>query len=597
MKNQDRRQSRVPSARSRELLALFESAPAHFHKDPLRIFLSQLPPRREFDCPGLTDFPVVWGRELPEVIQCTLAHFEATAWPELHHWKPGFSSPSLPPDEEPGFNLFEHLIELDQYDEKSTRLLEVFTGSVCIGTLRNEDRLMYGFYDADFGLEDSPIYLYDKHLRALTERPLARNMGCLAYLTCLSHAYFLQEVLPEYEFRRFFQRLRGQVNPTRHFADLFESAGLNPEDPDFGFEAPSQPTRILLKRSSWIIQLLRDGEFFNSGELEERMEPSMVRRMSDDQHERTLSVVTDHLPVALYVLFRTFFFADVRRQFEYTNVGLASKSRLIRDAALLLHKLHSGQNTLGTIRDLNRLLERFRERVRHFDLIVEQSASRASLDHLRFFPFSDTKSSYWRRFYPPSAHWYCLCNTDHRKERCTVMWDTVVIMDPQSRHEYEQEESRPDPPPIPDARVRKLHKRLANIDRRIDHLNRIVRGLENALQATTAIGPYELIHLPEGLGAPGGFNAANAIDQRCLRRLKSLWNKHGGDACQESVRILSQKLRRMRLYCRSEVEAATRKLIDQIQVLERVKDRLQQELLRARQDRIITEVSIVPLLV
>ena len=175
------------------------------------------------------------------------------------------------------------------------------------------------------------------------------------------------------------------------------------------------------------------------------------------------------------------------------------------------------------------------------------------------------------------------------------MWDTVVLIDPQNRHDQSADLLQSNPPPLPGFRVQKLRKRISRIDRRIDRLNHIYRALENALHASTAIGPNELIHLPEGLGSPGGFKAVNAVDLRCLSRLKILWRKYSRDAACRKFRILMQKLRRMRLFCRSEVEAAMQKLIDQIQILERIQDRLHQELFRFRQDRITTQVLPVPL--
>lgn len=288
----------------------------------------------------LKDFEPVWGIKPPaDLVALTSAI--AGAKRELYEWR--YENEGLP-NPLKGKNVFEEIVLRDQKNYLGTGLFEAFAGLHFIGYQGNGDYYLLETFPKD---ETHRVIHFDHETFDFT--PFADSANSLALLTS---ACAEQEArrLSVATWKKVTDYLAKRASPTWHFRTILGKAKLDYEgEPTAGARAYRCRWMIYLFRQDGVMAIEDMPDLFDA-----RFNPPLTEALYEELKPRI------HVPpTALMLLWRAFFFDDEVWLARMLAVAKKSKSRLVRDAGLLVEEFRAGRKKLGKIADIHKLKAQF----------------------------------------------------------------------------------------------------------------------------------------------------------------------------------------------------------------------------------------------
>ncbi len=303
-------------------------------------------------------FRDLWGVDMPEELQDVIYNFGKYNFPKWLFWQTHPVKVAGQEDED--FNIVEEAILSAQNIFPADHFLEWFTGTVCLddlkgGGYRENFSLHYGLYDYNSN-PDNKNYIYLNEYRNPNyswgnglKKVAAKDLSSLIYLLGGAYAYEVASIVTTQKFSQtIFENSKSNVSLTGNSLSDVQINGGRLNEYQLRCTVIQGPALEFFQRAKWIIELLQYN-YERKPNVKNLINKNVNVKITDELHQKNLSLVKEVVPEALYWLFRTFFFREEEYLNAYLEAAKTSPSRVVRDTGKLVEELKNGRQRLGDI--------------------------------------------------------------------------------------------------------------------------------------------------------------------------------------------------------------------------------------------------------
>ncbi len=356
---------------SKENVAGFTQKFSHYASQYKKLTQTKNPP---IDLPGsFRDFEKLWGKPLPDYARKIFRTLHQIDYPIWYRWETAPLRTDIVKEEG---NIVEAVLLKAQIEFPTDHHIDWFTGSIAMDNLVNIGGTWSGenisyqlpIYEAEILQKEEPQVYYFKHHSpdqwGMEFHAMSKNISSFLFGMIMFHTHFVEKTLKDSEFSSCVERSKEQLQLDYNF---FRSKRINRRwisTYDFSYQNNSRGGNLTLdyfQRARWIMELLKGNHnnylssiaynMFNNG---------LNPELDNNRHQQNLRHLPTHVPDALYYLFRCFFLDENEQLDEYIRVCKDSRSRIIRDAALLVEEFKNGRTFFGEVDDLSKLKADFK---------------------------------------------------------------------------------------------------------------------------------------------------------------------------------------------------------------------------------------------
>lgn len=264
-------------------------------------------------------------------------------------------------------NIWKTVIE-HPWENQHEELGALFMSAVKIGTLGDSDSVYATILHQRRKTPiKNAVYLWD-HDTLCIDEIISPDLDSFAYRCAVAGAIYCERISKEVS-EKAWQKLKGKACVGYHC-----SAGLEEGNHEFTDNLdPVNDLRGSFWRSDWICQLLDSDRDRNMEYVKDSFYKNWNPAYDDEKVDERIEAGKKLPSVAMYLLWRFFFFAQEERLEKSKNAFRKHSAKVVRDLVELLDEIEKGNTKIGGIKDILAVRKEFLK----LDLCPERESERA----------------------------------------------------------------------------------------------------------------------------------------------------------------------------------------------------------------------------
>ncbi len=317
-------------------------------------------------------FQELWGFYPNEELKNLYEQLNSLGFPKFNNWESAAIKTDILNSKE---NIVEEVLLKAQIEFPTDHHIEWFTGTVSLDPIVNGPNqwdgknysYLYPIVESEFLEKANPhIYLHTHSNPdgwGTNVEIMAKDVSTFLFIIMSIHAR-REKKIKNNDFGICMNKVKDKAKLPYYFFNSFQYNNQYISTYNFryntGNNRGSAITIDYFNRARWIIELLKGNHNNSFWSIRNSFYPKYLNpALSNEIHEANLKHLPNHVPDALYYLFRCFFRNETGQLKEYISVCKNSNSRIIKDAAILVEQFNDGKEFFGEIDNIQRLKQDF----------------------------------------------------------------------------------------------------------------------------------------------------------------------------------------------------------------------------------------------